>query len=493
MSTDSSSSSGSRALVEPQTLKGYRDILPEELIFQTAVIEKIGTVLERYGFVPLDTPCVEYLTTLVGTGGEEADKDLIRFKSKEGENVGLRYDLTVPFARLLAQYPEQLRLPFRRYQLAPVFRNDKPGEGRYRQFRQFDFDAAGSESAAVDAEIVAVMADIFAAVGLANTTERKRFTIHVNNRKLLEAMLVASGITEADVQRHALRVVDKLSKIGVDNVRRELGAGRTDASGDTIRGVGLASGSIDILLSLIAVTGTSRAEVVKAMTAALPADSELSAAALAEMRVLDEDLTALGVSEVDAVFDPSLARGLAYYTGPIFEAYLAEAPEMGAVIGGGRYNNLVDRFLEKSIPATGASFGLDRFTAALRKLKSIDSATTLTQALIISFPGVPASYLLRVARLLREANVRTEVYFGDAKAKMKDQLSLANMRQVPVAVIVGPDEMNASQVSVKDLRAGLEARTGVVDREAFRAAGKTAQVTVGLDQLVSTVKALLGA
>ena len=486
------SSETTRALVEPQTLKGYRDILPEELIFQTAVIEKIRAVLERYGFVPLDTPCVEYLTTLVGTGGEEADKDLIRFKSKEGENVGLRYDLTVPFARLLAQYPEQLRLPFRRYQLAPVFRNDKPGEGRYRQFRQFDFDAAGSESAAVDAEIVAVMADIFAAVGLANTAERKRFTIHVNNRKLLEAMLVAAGITEGDLQRHTLRVVDKLSKIGVDNVRLEMGGGRVDASGDTIRGVGLSASSIDTLLALIAVTGASRAAVVAAMAAALPADSELSKAALAEMRALDEDLTALGVSEVDAVFDPSLARGLAYYTGPIFEAYLAEAPEMGAVIGGGRYNNLVDRFLEKSIPATGASFGLDRFTAALRKLKSIDSAATMTQALIISFPGVPASYLLRVARLLRESGVRAEVYFGDAKAKMKDQLSLANMRQVPVAVIVGPDEMAAAQVSVKDLRAGMVERAGVQDREAFKAAGKTAQVTVGLDEVVATVKGLLG-
>ncbi|HEY3742638.1 MAG TPA: histidine--tRNA ligase [Bryobacteraceae bacterium] len=489
--SSSSESAPTRALVEPQTLKGYRDILPDELIFQTAMIEKIRAVLERYGFVPLDTPCVEYLTTLVGTGGEEADKDLIRFKSKEGENVGLRYDLTVPFARLLAQYPEQLRLPFRRYQLAPVFRNDKPGEGRYRQFRQFDFDAAGSDTAAVDAEIVAVMADIFAAVGLANTAERKPFAIHVNNRKLLEAMLVAAGIADADLQRHALRVVDKLSKIGVSGVRLELGAGRVDVSGDTIRGVGLAAASIDKLLELIAVTGSTRAAVVETMTASLP-DTDLSKAALAEMRDLDSDLTAVGVSETDAVFDPSLARGLAYYTGPIFEAYLAEAPEMGAVIGGGRYNHLVDRFLEKSIAATGASFGLDRFTAALRKLKAVDSAASLTQAMVISFPGVPASYLLKIARLLREAGVRTEVYFGDPKAKMKDQLSLANLRRVPVAVIVGPDEMTAGQASVKDLRKGLEARASVQDREAFRQAGKTAQVTVGLDALVETVRGLLG-
>jgi histidyl-tRNA synthetase len=487
MSLDSTTT---RALVAPQTLKGYRDILPGELIFQTAMIEKIRAVLERYGFVPLDTPCVEYLTTLVGTGGEEADKDLIRFKSKEGENVGLRYDLTVPFARLLAQYPEQLRLPFRRYQLAPVFRNDKPGEGRYRQFRQFDFDAAGSESVAVDAEIVAVMADIFAAVGLANSAAHKQFIIHVNNRKLLEAILTAAGVEQGDQQKHVLRVIDKLQKIGLDNVRLELGPGRVDTSGDTIRGVGLDAGSIDRLLALIAITGATRAATCDALASSLP-DTELSKQAVAEMRELDAALAALGISDHDAIFDPTLARGLAYYTGPIFEAYLADAPEMGAVIGGGRYNNLVDRFLEKSIPATGASFGLDRFTAALRKLKAVEAPGSLTQVLIIAFPGVPSSYSLKLASMLRKAGIRAEVYFGDPKAKMKDQLSFANLRQVPVAVIVGPDERNANQAAVKDLRAGLLARADVQDREAFRQAGKTAQVTVGIDALVDTVKGLL--
>ena len=486
-----STADNGRALVEPQTLRGYRDILPEEMIFQTPLIDKVRKVLESYGFVPLDTPCVEFLTTLLGTGGEEAEKEIIRFKSKEGENVGLRYDLTVPFARLLAQYPEQLRLPFRRYQLAPVFRNDKPEEGRFRQFRQFDFDAAGSNSIAVDAEIVAVMSDIFGAVGLANSAEKRQFTIHVNNRKLLEAMLTSSGIASIEKQRHTLRVVDKLQKIGEKDVRLELAGGRMDASGSRVPGVGLEAKSIDMLLDLIAVTGGTRGEVVENAASKLPTD-EICTAALKEMRELDAALTSLGVSEQDAIFDVSLARGLAYYTGPIFEAYLADAPDIGAVIGGGRYDNLVDRFLEHSIPAVGASFGLDRFSAALRRLKLMDSSPTLTQAMIISFPGVPSPYLLKVASMLRREGIRTEVYFGEPNAKMKDQLSLANLRQVPVAVIIGPDEMEKEQASVKDLQAGLQARTNIGDREEFRKQGKTGQVTVPLSDLVSTVKNILG-
>jgi histidyl-tRNA synthetase len=480
-----------RALVEPQTLRGYRDILPEEMIFQTPLIEKVRKVLERYGFVPLDTPCVEFLTTLLGTSGEDAEKEIIRFKSKEGENVGLRYDLTVPFARLLAQYPEQLRLPFRRYQLAPVFRNDKPEEGRFRQFRQFDFDAAGSNAIAVDAEIVSVMADIFAAVGLPNSAEKRNFTIHVNNRKMLEAMLSSTGITSAEKQRHVLRVVDKLQKIGEKEVRLELAGGRLDASGSRVPGVGLEESAINRLLELIAITGSTRAEVVENAGAKLPAD-EICTVALNEMRELDASLTSLGVTEADAIFDVSLARGLAYYTGPIFEAYLTDASDMGAVIGGGRYNNLVDRFLEKSIPSTGASFGLDRFSAALRRLKLMEVSPTLTQVMIIGLPGVAAPYLLKVASMLRKADIRSEVYFGEPNAKMKDQLSLANLRQVPVAVIVGSDEMAKDEASVKDLYAGLQARTSIGDREEFRKAGKSGQVTVPLAELIATVKGILG-
>jgi histidyl-tRNA synthetase len=212
---------------------------------------------------------------------------------------------------------------------------------------------------------------------------------------------------------------------------------------------------------------------------------------LADMRELDRCLEAQGVSEQDAVFYPSLARGLDYYTGPIFEAYVLEAPDVGAVIGGGRYDQLVDRFLEKKVPATGASFGLDRFTAALKRLGKTSAAATITQVLVLSVAGVPAAHLLKVADLLRAEGICTEVYFGDPGARLSDQLSAANLRGVPVAVIIGPDEQQASQASVKDLQAGLTSRAGIEDRAAFRKAGKAGQVTVALDELAVTVKSIL--
>jgi histidyl-tRNA synthetase len=482
--------SSQKTLVPAQTLKGYRDILPEEMIFQNQLVEKVRGVLERYGFVPLDTPCVEYLTTLTGTGGEETEKDIIRFKSREREDVGLRFDLTVPFARLLAQYPEQLRLPFRRYQLAPVFRNDKPGEGRYRQFRQFDFDAAGSESVAVDAEIVAVMCDLLRAVGLQNTPGLQQFQVKVNSRKVLELILNAANIHDTETQKRVLRVIDKLLKIGIDNVRKELGRGRQDESGDEIRGVELSEDTINKVLGPILSESSSRAGIIDALASKLPQNSQAKQV-LDDMRELDRCLAAMGVGENDAVFYPSLARGLDYYTGPIFEAYLLQAPEIGAVIGGGRYDQLVDRFLEKKIPATGASFGLDRFTAALKRLGVIHTSTTITQALILSLQGVPASHLLKIASILRTAGIRTEVYFGESATRLSDQLATANQRQIPVAVIIGPDEYQSNKASVKDLRAGMSSRAGIEDREAFRKAGKAGQVSIDLDQLPSTVQAML--
>src|SRR5262245_57119373 len=280
-----------RTFVPTQTRKRYRCLLPDEALFQNALVERVRRVLEQYAFLPLDTPVVEYLTTLYGTGGEETEKDIIRFKSKEGEDVGLRFDLTVPFARLLAQYPEQLRLPFRRYQLAPVFRNDKPGEGRLRQFRQFDFDAAGSESMAVDAEIVAVICDVLKAVGLENTPQERHFEVRVNSRKVLEAIMNAVGVDAPTTRKSILRVLDKLGKIGVRNVRLELGAGRIDDSGDPIRGVGLAPEAIDRAIDLIMVSGSTRAEVIDALAGQLP-DADSSRIAIDELRELDACLRA---------------------------------------------------------------------------------------------------------------------------------------------------------------------------------------------------------
>jgi histidyl-tRNA synthetase len=480
--------------VEPQTLKGFQDLLPSDMIPRNTVVEKIRSVYERYGFLPLDTPVLEYLVTLVGTGGEETNKQLFRLESPEREPIAMRFDLTVPFARLIAQYPDRLKLPFRRYHIGPVFRADKPGPGRFRQFTQVDIDVAGPDSLAVDAEIVAVMCDVMRECGLGSASAAggsgQDFQIRINNRKLVDAVLEGSGISERETQKHVLRVVDKLQKVGVDNVRRELGKGRVDESGDPIRGVGLPSELIDQVLGFISLSADSRENVVAALGSLLP-DSARSRAAVEEMAELAAALKSLDVSESDAIFDPSLTRGLDYYTGPVFEAYLPSAPQFGSVMGGGRYDQLVERFLDTSIPATGASIGLDRFMAALMHAGIVQPAPTTTKVLVLSMGDTPITELLGVATTLRRSHISTEVYAGARGASVRDQLSFANANGIPVAVLLGGDEIKNNTVSVKDLKLGMEQRAGIQDREAYRKSGRLGQVTVDRGDLVGAVREML--
>src|SRR5688572_724562 len=445
-----------RDLVDPQTLRGFQDLLPPDMILRNQVVRKIQDVYERYGFLPIDTPVLEHLAALVGVGGEEANKSMFRLKSPEDEPVAMRFDLTVPFARLIAQYPVELPLPFRRYHVGPVFRADKPGPGRFRQFTQLDIDAAGSASVAVDAEIVAAMCDAMREVGLGREGPESptRFQVRINNRRLVDALLEDAGITSRETQVHVLRVVDKLQKVGVDNVRKELGEGRVDESGDKIRGVRLPAGVIDKVLSFIALTGGMRGEVTERLAATL-AQSETAAAAIQQMRELATALDGLKVPEHEAIFDPSLTRGLDYYTGPVFEAWLPDAPEFGSVMGGGRYDGLVTRFSDKAIPSTGASIGLDRFLAALRHLGVLKPVNSTVRVLLIHFPGMPVGELLAAAAELRAAGIPTQLYFkpdveGLAKAKPKDQFAYANAAGIPVAVIIGENELKTGTVAIKD-------------------------------------------
>jgi histidyl-tRNA synthetase len=472
-------------LVEPRTLKGFQDLLTEDLIPRSTVVATIEHVFQKYGFVPLETPAVEHLETVLGTGGEETNKEIFRFESPEEEPIALRFDLTVPFARLLAQYPDRLKVPFRRYAMGPVWRSDKPGPGRFRQFTQLDADAAGADSVVVDAELVAIMCEIMAELGAANHRAM------VNNRKLIDALLESCGITDQIRQKHVLRVVDKLAKVGLDKVRLELGPGRVDESGDPIPGVKLEAETIDRVLGLIGTTGGARAEVVANLTAALP-DSRLAATALSEMRELDEALAALGVDEEHAVFTPSLARGLDYYTGPVFEMTITDAPEFGSVMGGGRYDGLVSRFMDRPIPCTGMSVGLDRLLAALAHLGLLPEARTTVQALVVTMGKAPKSESLRIAAELRAAGIRTEVYIAKKKKMgMTDQLAHADRHGIPVAVILGEDELANDQVSVKDLGTGKAERADIDNRQEYLAAGKTGQVTVKRAEMIATVQRIL--
>ncbi|MBU1487976.1 histidine--tRNA ligase [bacterium] len=488
------SGKATKRLVTPMTLKGFRDYLPGDMISRNQVIEKIRMVYEKYGFQPIDTPVLEYLASLIGTGGEETNKQLFRLESPEREPIAMRFDLTVPFARLIAQYPDTIKLPFRRYQIGPVFRADKPGPGQFRQFTQFDIDAAGSDSVAVDAEIIAVMCEVLTRLGLNNGRDGQdvEYQVHINNRKLMNALLEGCGITDIDVYKHVLRVIDKLQKAGSENVAKELAEGRIDESGDPIDGVGLNKTVIDQILNFILVEGDSRKSIIEALSSVLP-ESNSSKVALQEMSDLANALDSLEVGEKEAVFDPSLTRGLDYYTGPVFETVLTAIPKCKSVMGGGRFDHLVERFLDSAIPATGASIGVDRLMEALRVVGKVKAIPTTTKVLILAIKGIPVDKLLKVANELRSAQVSTEIYMSSEQAGIRSQLSYANDREIPIAVIIGEDELSSSKVSVKDLVAGSRKRVNISDREAYVQAGKTGQVTVNRNELVQTVQNIIEA
>jgi histidyl-tRNA synthetase len=472
------------ALVKPEVLKGFQDLLPQDAIVRNGVIGKVRDVLARYGFLPIDTPAMEYLAVLVGTGGEETNKQIFRLESPEHEDIAMRFDLTVPFARVVARHMDDLKLPFRRQHVASVWRADKPGAGRFREFTQFDFDAAGSASMAVDAEIVKATCDVMAALNVSD------YTVLVNHRKIVDALLKSCGVIGEERHKHVLRVIDKLARVGLDDVRKELGPGRVDESGDPIKGVGLEAQSISLIERFLNVTGDSRRAILEHVRSLLPETPEAKEA-IAEVNEFLTALDCLGVEEQRVRFTPTLARGLDYYTGPVFETILPSAPSFGSVMGGGRFDDLAGRFLGVDIPATGASIGIDRFLAALKDIGAIAPIQTTTAVMVTVLGQEAVPYALSVATELRRAGVNTEVYFGGPADGLRAQLALANRRGVPVALILGADEVKANTVSVKDLRKGAERRKDVTDRAEYKALGKSGQVTVSRDECLRVVREML--
>lgn len=474
--------------IKPQTLKGFQDFLPEEMIARQGVIDAIRGVYERFGFVPIDSPVMEYLETLTGAAGTEVNKEIFTLESPEGEQAAMRFDLTVPFARIVSQYREEIKLPFRRYHIGPVFRADKPGPGRFRQFTQFDVDIAGARSLAADAEVIAVLCEGMRAVGMVDNGT-PLFRIRISNRKLVDALLSGNGINEPDRMKHTLRVIDKLQKVGIENVKMELGNGRVDDSGDPIPGVHLPEMVIEAIAAFIAVTGINRHETVEQLRGKLPA-SESTDAALADMKELATLLDALGISEKEAVFDPSLTRGLDYYTGPVFEIEAVGMQSLGSVGGGGRYNELCNRFMGQEVPAVGASFGLERLMAALRGLKKLDCPKSTVQVCIATVGKVAARDVLQLASELRAAGVNTLTYLG-GKKNMAAQLSDADRYEIPVAVILGEEELLNGEVAIKDLIAGKASRENIEDHDAYREAGRATQVTVKREDMMAVIRHLL--
>lgn len=471
--------------VEPKLLRGFRDYLPAQMNARLKMIATIRRVYESYGFQPLETPAQEYRVTLLGYG-EENTKQIFSFQNPEEEDVALRFDLTVPLARVVAQYPD-LPLPFRRYQVAPVWRTDKPDPGRFREFLQFDIDSVGTATLAADVEILCAMYDALRALGF------ERFRIKFSDRKVLNSLLDFAGIPHAS-SHNVFRILDKLDKIGLDGVTAELTRGRMDASGDKIPGLGLTAAQVDGIKAFLALPRGNRREVLGALTT-LFQNVPSAVDALAELTFLCDSLDLLGIPDAQVRLDLSIARGLDYYTGPVFEASLDDAPEFGSVFGGGRYDGLVERFLGRSIPAVGASVGVDRLLAAMQKLGLVDDAPATAQVLVTIMEPAQLPVYQQLTRTLRQAGVNTEMYLGEERSLGK-QLQYANRQRIPVAVIIGTDELARGEVTIKNLRLGgqLQDKKKSADgkeREEWLKLSRTVQVTVPQQDVVGRIRTML--
>jgi histidyl-tRNA synthetase len=415
----------------PRVLQGMRDFLPERMLLRQWVTGQLRTVFESFGFEPLDTPAIEYAETLKGKYGEEADKLIYDFDDRGGRRVGLRYDLTVPLARVAAMYGDLPR-PFKRYQIAPVWRAERPQKGRYREFWQCDVDTVGTASPLADAEVVMVVASALPRLGF------KNFTIRLNNRKVLTALAESLDV-RGEAALSLFRSLDKLDKIGVTGVRAEL-AER-----------GLSTETADRLFEFVETSGTNE-EIVAGLRRRL-GGSPLALEGIGELESIVATLGASGIPGTSYRVDLSMIRGLDYYTGPIFETVVQE-PKIGSISGGGRYDNLIGMFSGRPVPATGVSVGLERIIDVIEELNLAppEVGHTVTQVLVTIFGADTQTASLGLAAELRSAGVRTEVALtGD---RIGNQLKYASRRQIPAVVILGPDELAKNEVVVKDLTSG---------------------------------------
>jgi histidyl-tRNA synthetase len=450
------------------------------MLARQAMIDTIRGVYELYGFVPLSTPAVEYLDVLSGSAGEEAQQSIYRVSTPEKEALGLRFDLTVPLARVVAQYKELPR-PFRRYQVSPVWRFDKPDKGRYREFTQFDLDSVGVESEVADTEIIAGMCDTLSALNVG------RYLVRFSSRAMLNLLLEYAGIG-AEQGVDVFRVLDKLDKVGIEKVRLELMGGYKDESGDTIRGVGLEATQVERIERFLAIKPVNRNEVL-AQLRVLFAGIATAEEKIDVVASISNHLYALGYNDDRVAIDLSIARGLAYYTGPVFEAILLDAPQFGSVFGGGRYDDLVMRFLGESIPAVGASMGVDRLLAALDFLGALPKRKATAQVLVVNMDAALIDDYLQLTWELRRAGIPTELYIGTAK-RMGAQLKYADQYEIPLAILYGSNEKQQGVVTIKDMAVGRAKADKLNDRSEWLAA-RPGQVTTPRAELIETIRKML--
>lgn len=473
--------------------RGFPDKREALIYAEQEMIEKITSVYRKWGFEGLDTGAFEYADAL---GKFLPDQDrpnagVFALQDDDEQWMSLRYDLTAPLARFAAENWQTLPKPFRRYAAGPVWRNEKPGPGRFREFLQCDADTVGAAGPHADAEMIAMAAEAMRAAG----AQAGEFTIRVNTRRLLNAVLERVGASGEDARLTILRALDKLDKFGVEGVSDLLGKGRMDESGDFTKGAGLEPDAVRQVLAFAQARRETRAQTLEALGAAV-GTSEEAIAGLQELEAITRALEAFGAPEADVTFDPSVVRGLEYYTGPVFEAELLKdtidedgnAVRIGSVGGGGRYDDLVSRFTNERIPATGFSVGISRLAAAF----SISGALGELNGpvVVLNMDRENPSEALKLATELRQAGIRAEAYMGSSG--MRPQMKYADRRMAPAVIMVGTDELEKGVVTIKDLKEGARQAAAIDSNQEYRET-RPGQFEAPRGEMIARVKAILEA
>jgi len=414
-------------VIEPRTLKGFRDLLPAQALARERILDVARGVYRSYGFAPIDTPALEYLEILTGKGGAETDKQLYSFTDHGGRHVGMRFDLTVPFARYAAQHIAALGTPFKRYHMATVWRGENTQRGRYREFMQCDFDTIGTTSPVADLETVLVVHDLLMAIGL------ERFTIRVNDRRILAGVLRTAGLAERSTD--VLRCLDKLGKQPPAGVIAEL------------VGQGVPAPVAERLVRM-ATLGGSSGEVLAAVEP-LVGDDPVGREGIAAVRALLDRVAQAGVAEGRVVVDPSIARGLDYYTGIVLESFLDELPALGSICSGGRYDNLAGLYTKQPLPGVGASLGIDRLLAGLEELGRLATRETPAEVFLVHFDAAHLDEYVRIAAALRADGMTVE-FFPEPR-RLGQQLKGAAKKGFRVALVIGSDEFARGTAQLKNL------------------------------------------
>ena len=482
---------------KPQRLKarlprGLEDRGPAAIAATRAMVEKIREVFERYGFEPVETPAFEY-TDALGKFLPDQDRPnegVFSFQDDDEQWISLRYDLTAPLARYVAENFDTLPKPYRSYRFGYVFRNEKPGPGRFRQFMQFDADTVGSGSPAADAEMCMMAADTMEALGI----PRGSYVVKVNNRKVLDGVREAVGITDDSQWLTVMRAIDKFDRLGEHGVRALLGEGRKDESGDFTKGARLPQAAVDrVIASTCPETGTNNEIIAKL---ALLSDTQIGREGIGELSAISSLAAASGYDGRVRI-DPTVVRGLEYYTGPVYEVELlldtkdekGRPVRFGSVGGGGRYDGLLSRFRGEPVPATGFSIGVSRLQAALTLLGKLDTGKEFGPVVVTVFDRDRVADYQKMVAGLRNANIRAELYLGNPK-NMGNQLKYADRRNSPCVIIQGSDEKARGEVQIKDLIEGAKAAAAIASNQEWRET-RPAQFSCKEDEIVAKVREVL--